>query len=451
MNFKREKLLVAIALLVTALAVVAIVIILVLDSLGIVGKKSTQSKTVSVGLVAPQALEQGVPAKWQVTVNNNTRKKVTVLVKLIAQGVNLGPVDENNSSTTIIGSEQVTEDFGADWGKNDGLDWRPSAIVKNKSASLDFIGLPTLNSGDTGKVKAIVYQLKEEGKRCGFLWLNKCNIRISETKLTESEVSEVVTSVGQRRDAITLDKGFNLVSLPVTLNDTTASRFWSQFTTPLGWHLDSATQSWQNVTETQYYKDIKPGNGMWLYHPDGGEILIPDGDAINSDTSFELKLSTGWNQIGNPYKYRIKLDGDRILVKRTGKDTITLGGAIEEGAISNLLGAAGAESGAAGTTPTYVNLVMGRYLPIGAGFFVNATEAMTLVFPGKTIFAPGELISAVEKAKIISWINGNGLDVCGNEPSSDVSSNPLRDDQTGEILDQFDCVLIKHPERPWNG
>lgn len=441
---------VAISLLVTALAVVMIVVVLVLDSFGVIGKRNNQSKTVSVGLVAPQALEQGASAKWQVTVNNNTRKKVTVIVKLIAQGVNLGPINENNPSTTVVSSEQVAENFGGDWGKNDELDWRPSQIAKGKSISLDFIGLPTLSSGETGKVKAIVYQLNEEGKRCKFLWLAKCNIHISENKLAETEASEVVTAVNQRRDAVTLGKGFNLVSLPVTINTATAGRFWSQFTTPLGWHLDSATQAWHNTTESQYYADLKPGNGMWLYHPDGGEILIPDGDAVNSDANFELKLSTGWNQIGNPYKYRIKLDGDRILVKRSGKDTITLGGVAEEGVVTKLLGVAGAESGAAGSEPTYVELVMGRYLPIGSGFFINTTEAMTLVFPGKTIFAPGELISAVEKAKIISWINSNGLDVCGNEPSSDISSNPLRDDQTGEVLDQFDCVLIKHPDRPWN-
>jgi len=424
---------------------------LALESLGIIGKNQTK-KNLSVNIIPSQTVEQGASGKWQVSISNDTRKNKNTIVKIIAKGVNIAQVDENESSLSVYSSDEVQIDFGDTWSSTNGLIWRPGIIKKGGATSISFIGLPTAGSGDQATVKAIAYELKQEGNRCGFLWLRKCNINITETKINEQEVSATVGAVSQRRDAITLGKGYNLVTIPVILNDITAGRFWSQFTKPVGWHLDSSSQSWHNLAESQYYKDMKPGVGMWLYHPNGGEILIPDGDSPDPDSTYDLKLSVGWNQIGNPYKYRIKLDGDKILVKRSGKDTITLSGAIEEGTLSNLLGAATTQATTESVAQTsYIQLVMGRYLPIGSAFFINTKEAVTLAFPGKSIFAPGELISAVEKAKIISWINSNGLDVCGNEPSSDISSDPLRDNQTGEILDQFDCVLIKHPERPWNG
>lgn len=451
---KKEKLIASISILITGLAVVAIAILLVLDTLGIVGAdKLATEKSLVLTLDAPESAEQGASSGWQLSINNKTGEDKTVIVNVVGQGIDVTAVSENDSTLSVLPASTALEKFGENWGSNDGLVWQVGVIKKDKTATLDFIGTPTLATGDEALVKVVAYEQKQGGNRCGFLWLAKCNISITEDVLNEVEAGTVITATNQNRDAITLGKGYNLISLPVTMSNATISQFWGQFTNPIGWHLDATSQSWQNVTESGNYKYIKPCNGMWVYQPDGGEILIPDGTAVDPEADYSVTLGSGWNQIGNPYKYRIKLDGDKILVKRSGKETLTLSGALEQGIITKIIGMAGAQSSSSTTSstdPSYIEIVVGRYLPIGSGLFMNTTEAATLVFPGESIFAPGELISSVEKAKIINWINSNGLDVCGNNPSSSLGENPLRDDQTGEILDQFDCVLIKHTDRPWN-
>ena len=440
---QKTRALVVGAIIATSATVIIIAILIALGALGLIGKK-TVSQEMAIGITAPKSAEQGVQEKWLVSVTNNKHKTENIIVRVASQGIDLTVADP----LTVISADDVGAYFGSDWSSK-GAQWNLGRLSKGKTATAEIMGMPTFQSGQNASLAVQVYSQKESYRRCKFLWLFKCDIQIKDSKLASAQSDIGIVSTSQKRDSITLYKGYNLVSLPIKASNASLQAFWGQFVKPLGWHLDAQSQGWHAVTESTYYVDLIPGNGQWIYHPDGGEVALPEGDGVDAETNYNIELFTGWNQIGNPYKYRIKFDGDKILIKRSGKETLSLSGALQSGVITRALGMAGPASGST-TEPTYVDIVTGRYLPIGAGMFFSLAENASIVFPGKVIFAPGELLSTAERARIISWINTNGLDVCGNKPSSELSVNPLQDDQTGEILDQFDCIIIKHPSRPWN-
>ena len=451
MAIKKERLLVAVAILLTSLAVVVVVALLLLDTFGVIGKNKKEELPFNLELLAPEKLEKGQSSIWRVVAKNSTDEDINLTMDVLGQGVITSKLNENDNSISQLNQQAIASTYGDTWAQVPGLTWQAGIVKKKENKTIDFLGLPNLMAGQEGTVKVIAYEQKQTSRHCGFLWVKKCDIAVSKIEIANvSEVAIIGNADSENRNVMTLYKGYNLVSVPMRLNSNLVARFFSQFLRPVAWHLDSATQTWVNLAESANYEKMAPGKGIWLYHPDGGDVLMPDGDPIGVEKSFELTLSSGWNQIGNPYQYRIKLDGDRVLVKSGADETITLAGAVEQGLISRILGVAGAKGSDTTTDPGYIEIVVGRYIPAGAGLFVNTTEPLTLIFPGKTIFAPGELISVAEKARILNWINSERLDVCGNTQSSLLGSNPLYNSTTGETLDQFDCVLLNHQDRPWN-
>ncbi|HOE74895.1 MAG TPA: hypothetical protein PLC05_02840 [bacterium] len=452
MATKKERLLATVAVLITSLAVVVVLALLLLETFGVIGggsKKEEQPFTLE--LTAPEKLEKGQSSIWRVVAENSTNNDINVVVDILGKGVVTSKLNENDNSLNQLNQQEITGAHGETWAQVPGLVWQAGIIKKKEKKTLDFLGLPAIMAGQEGAVKVVAYEKKQTSRRCGFLWVKKCDIAIRKAEIASvSEVAIIGSPSSENRNLMTLYKGYNLVSVPIRVNSNLVARFFGQFLRPVAWHLDSATQTWINLAESAKYEQMAPGKGMWLYHPDGGDVLLPEGEAVSVERNFELALSSGWNQIGNPYQYRIKLDGDKILVKRGAGENITLAGAVEQGLISRILGVAGTKGSDTVADPSYIEIVVGRFVPAGAGLFINTTEPLTLVFPGKMIFAPGELISATEKVRILNWINSERLDVCGNTQSSLLGNNPLHNTVTGETLDQFDCVLLNHQERPWN-
>lgn len=446
---KKAKLLVSLALLVTALAVVAMVVILTLESFGVIGKKTKVKNKLTIDLQTATVLEQGKAELNKLTVTNGYKSSKTLLVRIAGQNISLSPVSESDTAIGQLTQNQVKSSFGDEWANQQGLTWRPNTLQPGKSASAQIVGLPVIDSDKAGAINVKVYELKETSRRCGFLWFKKCDIRISENLLNQTQKSIPLESKARNSNAMLLNKGFNLITLPVISNDAYYASFWEQFTQPLAWHLGGGV--WLDVTQKANYQYLVPGKAIWLYHPDGGEVQLPKGSAVSSEGEYDTKLSQGWNQVGNPYQSRIKLDGEQIIVKRQGKETLTLSGAMASGVITKILSyGTGQSSGDTVSEASYIDVVPGRFIPESSGLFIYSSEEVTLAWPGRKIFAPGELISSSEKSKIIAWINRNNLDVCGNEPTSNIQNNPLWDSATGAVLDQFDCILLQHPDQPWN-
>ena len=445
----RAKIVVSFALLITALAVVAMVVILVLETTGMIGNKTKIKNKITIDIQAPNVLEQGKSELIKISIANHYKTKKSLVARIAGQNITLNSVSETDPTVSQLTQNQIKSSFGEEWSAQQGLVWQPNSVNPNKTTSVQIVGTGVIDSDKSSAINIKVYELKETSKRCGFLWLKKCNVTVKESLLNQTQKNMSMESSARASDSLLLNKGYNLITLPIVSNDTYYASFWEQFTQPISWHLGAGT--WLDTTQQANYQYLKPGKGIWLYHPDGGEIKLPKGTAVNSEGEYDIKLTQGWNQIGNPYKYRVKLDGEQIVVKRTGKESLTLSGATASGIITKILAYGSAQTaGSSVANAAYFDLVIGRFLPEGSGFFIYTTEDATMAWPGKKIFAPGELISSSEKSKIIAWINRNGLDVCGNEPTSNIENNPLWDSETGAVLDQFDCILLQHPDQPWN-
>lgn len=446
---KKAKILVSLALLVTALAVVAMVTILTLESFGVIGKKTKITNKLTLDLQTPSMLEEGKAELIKINIANHYKSKKTLIVRIAGQNISLNSVSETDATISQLTQNQVKNSFGDAWSNQQGLIWRPSTLGTGKNVSTQIVGLPVIDNEKSSAISVKVFELRESSKRCGFLWHKKCNVNIGEVLLSQTQKSIPLESTARGSNTLLLAKGFNLVTLPVISNDAYYAGFWEQFTKPLAWHLGGG--AWLDVTQKANYQYLKPSKAVWLYHPDGGAVQLPKGTPVGEEGEFDTRLSQGWNQIGNPYQSRIKLDGEQIVVKRQGKESLTLSGAMASGIITKILSyGSGQTTGDTVSEASYIDVVIGRFLPEGSGLFVYSSEDATLVWPGKKIFAPGELISSSEKTKIIAWINRNSLDVCGNEPTANIGNNPLWDSATGAVLDQFDCILLQHPDQPWN-
>jgi hypothetical protein len=100
----------------------------------------------------------------------------------------------------------------------------------------------------------------------------------------------------------TFSGGIQMVSFPFTFGDPTPS-------VALGLSpIDFDLLRW-NATQGFYepVTRILPGEGYWLRLGTGRTISLVDATPITVTTSpFEIKLRQGWEQIGNPFLYRVK-------------------------------------------------------------------------------------------------------------------------------------------------
>jgi hypothetical protein len=447
----RTRALVIAAMCLTASAVLAVSVFIFTDTYRYQTKgKAKPAPSLALSMTADQSAVQGAHTTLKIEVKNNFTRPINSVVKITAQGIDFTDSLSTVQGLATIDKEEIKK-LDPTLTDGTGVVWRPGEVKIGAKQTLVISAKASGSVGDKAVIKAAAYRVSTGGRRCGFLWLAKCGIEVEESILAKADASLLVTPANTDRHVLTLNKGYNLVTLPIVWSKEGLETFWGQFTKPEAWRLDGSTNTWLDLTQATHNAEIKPGNSFWLYHPDGGEVKLPAGETADISAKYNVKLVAGWNQVGNPYNQRIQLSGDQIIVQRNGQEDLSLAGALEAGLIKNILGVAGAvEKVGDNSSISYLPLVPGRYLPPYTGFFVETSEAMTMVFSGKLLLAPGELLTATEKAKILNWINKNALDICGNPASGSSGGNPLLDTDTGEVRDQFDCIMIKHPDRPWN-
>jgi len=444
----RAKLMVAIAFLLTTLTAVALVIALVFggDSWFKVGADVDTKASIKVDIQLPEALEQNQALEAELTVSNEGTEAVQVRVKAVISPSTL--TNDLANDLSVISSENINKIFGEGFESGSAITWEVGKIARGESKSIPITFLTNADVGAIVSAKVISYSITPQNTRCGLLGLGQCEGADIEQVVAQSNQTGVVIATAGS-ELIELGKGYNLLTIPLTLTDESLNEFWSQFTTPIAYAYDLTSGQWDNITLQENYSRIKAGVGFWLYHPDGGKIKVPTGRPIAYNSAYNMDLNTGWNIVGNPYNKRIKLDGEAILVKQEGQETITLNEALTSGTISQIVGLDGASDSANPQAAVYIDFVPGRYISSYTGFMINTAADIILVFPGKSIFAPGELLTQSEKAQIIKWVSANNLDVCGNIATTSNNQSPLYDASTGQILDQYDCILLNHPETPW--
>ncbi len=74
------------------------------------------------------------------------------------------------------------------------------------------------------------------------------------------------------------------------------------------WRWNPDREEYQSYPDT-FASNIEPGEGFWLLNQNRETIVLPpDAEPVSDNLSFNVPLSAGWNQIGNPFVVPIRFD-----------------------------------------------------------------------------------------------------------------------------------------------
>ena len=226
---------------------VVVLALLLLETFGVIGSGGKRGATFYLRANGPEKLEKGQSSIWRVVAENSTNNDVNVVVDILGKGVVTSKLNENDNSLNQLNQQEITGAHGETWAQVPGLVWQAGIIKKGEKKTLDFLALPTIMAGQEGAVKVVAYEKKQTSRRCGFLWVKKCDIAIRKAEIASvSEMAIIGSPSSENRNLMTLYKGYNLVSVPIRVNSNLVARFFGQFLRPVAWHLDSATQTWIN-------------------------------------------------------------------------------------------------------------------------------------------------------------------------------------------------------------
>ncbi|HZY78673.1 MAG TPA: choice-of-anchor tandem repeat GloVer-containing protein [Cyclobacteriaceae bacterium] len=123
----------------------------------------------------------------------------------------------------------------------------------------------------------------------------------------------VVTSTSGANTTIAYDafgkdqNNYRIISVPLSLSAKTVQAVFDEFTgiDKKVWRLSRYSNS--SLADLALTDNIEPGKGYWLLIKDAKSISTGGGTTVTttSDEPFSIDLTSGWNQIGNPYPFNI--------------------------------------------------------------------------------------------------------------------------------------------------
>ncbi|HHZ99549.1 MAG TPA: hypothetical protein EYN68_08430, partial [Candidatus Marinimicrobia bacterium] len=140
---------------------------------------------------------------------------------------------------------------------------------------------------------------------------NKGNQSISdysiEINFPEGKLSTDITG-SVLKDGLPKNK-WRMISVPARLDDDNVVTVLGDALgkkKPTTWDVRQLNgEDWEESTE------LEPGKGYWLIHDVKAEFPFTTGSGYSLDqTEFEYELQPGWNMIGNPYPFRVKIEVD---------------------------------------------------------------------------------------------------------------------------------------------
>jgi hypothetical protein len=335
--------------------------------------------------------------------------------------------------------------------------WYVGDLNKKQTKSQQILAKVTAANGATPKIEAKYFLPQTKTIPCGMLSLGRCQTIVGSSQIGgEQFLINLVAS-----DKIRLRAGYNFITLPYIMTTGSIKDFLSSLKDHWAYVFQPTTGGYVDLNSGDNASLIKPGVGFWIYDSIGGEYALPSTKVeTNVNEALTLNLDIGYNQIGNPYPKRIILSGDKILVREIAEDGSATGAiyslksAIDSGVLSAPYIISYKSSGGGNTLSDlleYKALPLNSTLSAYTALTVKSTKKVTLIFPGKEIVAPGDLLSAEEKAKVEKWILDNGLNQFGDPAGTAYSGGtPLIDEKTGQTIDRLDYIVTKHPDRPWN-
>lgn len=407
----------------------------------------------------PSDIRTGQTISFNLVFTNGPDDVSDAYALIQAKGLNLYPTIEQAKNLLVTQDGYLRKMTDAEYSKFDdqgdsGVYDKIGALKANESRSLALKAV--VNSGADGltDVEAKLFSPRYKASKCGFLSLGYCQ--------SESGVNQVANAVFQleplESGKIKLRSGFNYVSLPYTFSPNSLGDFFASLKSKWAYIFDPTAGGYSNLLTATNAEKVKPGYGFWLYDSSGGEYELPAARVeTNINESYTIPLLIGWNQVGNPYSKRMILSSKKILVKELSDTGSEIGSAYDlKTAIANgiLSDPYLVTYPTANDTSSNVKTVKGfldNTIEPFSGFLINSTKKVNLIIPGKEVIAPGDALTARERAKIEAWISESGMNQYG-DPNGTVyvGGSPLYDETTGQTLDRMDYILERHPDRPWN-
>jgi len=329
---------------------------------------------------------------------------------------------------------------------------------QTRSEQLSLKSLPINSDLATLYVRVVIG--KKVQYNCGFLGMAVC------TKISGAEfIAQDATSIHTRKTVTIITKpGYNFMTMPYVFTQSAADEFLANMKVKWASIYSTKDADYVDLLKSGNSSMIKPGVGFWIYDEKGGSYPLPkDKVEVNYNDPFSLTLEQGWNQIGNPYARRIIFSGDKILVKEVSDDgsptgaIYSLQSAIQSGALSSFSVVqnkpfvdSNSQQNDIAKLIEYKTLALESTVDPYTAMVVNSTKKLNLIFPAKEIIASGDLLDDKEKQQIQDWIATSGLNQY-SDPQNTVYSNgtPLINPSTNQIIDQYDYIISKHPDRPW--
>ena len=335
-----------------------------------------------------------------------------------------------------------------------GVYYKIGSLKGGQSNTLNVKAIVTSGSGADSNIEAKLIIPKYAVTKCGFLNIKQCQSEIGVTQVASGTFQISPEESGK----IKLRKGFNYISLPYVFTSSSLSDFFSALKSKWAYVFVPSTGEYLNLLTGDNSSKIKPGVGFWLYDSNGGEYDLPTTRVeTNINETYSIPLDIGWNQVGNPYSKRMILSGAKIMVRELGADgsesgtAYDLKTAIANGTLSDPYLIVYPNATDASSNMKTVKGFLDNNIDPFSGFLIKSTKKINLIIPGKEVIAPGDVVSATERAKIESWISESGLNQYA-DPNGTVyaGGTPLYDEATGQTLDRLDYILAQHPDRPWN-
>lgn len=415
----------------------------------------------------PKDIKSGDQVLATVTVSNNTGKNIPDGYLLVAsQGADLKAtvkLVQNLSQTDPGYLRELRPDEEAFFASDDnpGFYWYigPLGSKQTKSQQIKATISGTVQSDF--KIEAKYFLPKYQNVACGTLGLSKCNQLVSQTQIGYESFQEKLSDQAK----IKLRAGYNYISLPYVFTQGSLNEFFASLKDKWAYYYRTDLAQYADLEKEENQAFIKPGAGFWVFDSAGGEYSLPQG-RVETDISqsYNVNLGIGWNQIGNPYPKRVILSSEKILVREIADDgsltgtVYSLKSAIDSGVLSvPYIIIYKSFTDSSGNQNDFANLLQYQVLPLEStlnpfsGLTINSTKKVALIFPGTSVIAPGDLLSAQEKNAIENWIIRNGLNQYGDtQDTVYTGGTPLVDSATGATIDRFDYIVSKHPDRPWN-
>jgi hypothetical protein len=171
--------------------------------------------------------------------------------------------------------------------------------------------------------------------------------------------------------------GWDLVSLPYDYSNLTPAQIFGFSTANL---FQWSPMSLQYVTTAATTANaVHPGIGYWVYLPQGGQVTTV-GTPTDTSQPFSVAVLPGWNMIGDPFSTSVSVSGLTATVNTS---------VYPYGSAGSLLPALyGYTPGASGTVGTYNLLGSDGTLVSGQGYWLYATQSLTLTFPAPNPVGP---------------------------------------------------------------